>query len=200
MLSGITHSKCPEHLASSVHLEDCEGWWLSGCCCSVADQILVVQARSVLGSTPCLFIFLYFHFITSKFLYFQCEAKCSEHLAFRVSKPLSMGSLLMKRNFWSTLNGVLMTNTEWLPGVQLRHSVPPVQYIQRIVQVARLSWLSGRALAAQARGVLSLTPSNCCAGLFTCLFSSDNIQTPDSFISSVRQDALSCHGWLERYS
>ena len=27
----------------------------------------------------------------------------------------------------------LMTCTEWLPGVRLRHSVPPVQYIERIV-------------------------------------------------------------------
>ena len=29
-----------------------------------------------------LFIFLYFHLITSKFLYFQHEARCSEHVAF----------------------------------------------------------------------------------------------------------------------
>ena len=30
---------------------------------------------------------------------------------------------------------VLTAHTEWLPGVQLRHLVPSVQYIQRIVRV-----------------------------------------------------------------
>ena len=54
--------------------------------------------------------------------------------AFRVSKPLSMGSFLMERIFRLTPNGVLTAHTEWLPGVQLRHSVPLVQYIQRIVR------------------------------------------------------------------
>ena len=41
-----------------------------------------------------------------------------------------------------------------------RHLVPPVQYISRIVGlvVFRLSWLSGKELAAQARGVLGSTP------------------------------------------
>ena len=34
---------------SAVHIEDCEGWWLSGWSGSV---ILVAQARDVLGSTP----------------------------------------------------------------------------------------------------------------------------------------------------
>ena len=28
-----------------------------------------------------------------------------------------------------------MAHTEWVPGVRLRYSVPPVQYIQRIVRV-----------------------------------------------------------------
>ena len=46
-----------------------------------------------------------------------------------------MGSFLMERIFRSTPNGVLTAHTEWLPGVRLRHSVPPVQYIQRIVRV-----------------------------------------------------------------
>ena len=31
-------------------------------------------------------------------------------------------------------NGVLTGLSEWLPGVRLRHSVPLVQYIQRIVR------------------------------------------------------------------
>ena len=50
-------------------------------------------------------------------------------------KRLSMVSFLMERIFWSTPNGVLTAHTEWLPGMRLRHSVPPVQYILRIVRV-----------------------------------------------------------------
>ena len=51
--------------------------------------------------------------------------------------------------------------------------------------VVRLSWLSGRALAAQARGVLGLTPGDC----QPFHFPPHNIS---KFIfSSVRQDALS---------
>ena len=46
-------------------------------------------------------------------------------------KPLSMGSFLLV----ATPNRVLTAHTEWLPGVQLRHSVPPVQYTWRIVRV-----------------------------------------------------------------
>ena len=49
--------------------------------------------------------------------------------------------------------------------------------------VVWLSWPSGRALVAQARGVLSLTPVD---AAWPFLFSPHNI-----FISSVRQDALS---------
>ena len=46
-----------------------------------------------------------------------------------------MGSLLMDRIFRSTPNGILTAHSEWLPGVWLRHSVPLVQYIQRMVRV-----------------------------------------------------------------
>ena len=35
----------------AVHIEDCEGWWLSGCCGSVG-RALAAQARGVLGLTP----------------------------------------------------------------------------------------------------------------------------------------------------
>ena len=51
--------------------------------------------------------------------------------------------------------------------------------------VVRLLWLSGRALAAQARGILGSTPGDC------RLFSLSSIFALNSFISSVRQDALS---------
>ena len=44
-------------------------------------------------------------------------------------------SFLMERIFQSTPNGVLTAYAEWLPDVRLGHSVPLVQYIQRIVRV-----------------------------------------------------------------
>ena len=34
----------------SVHIEDCEGWWLSGCCGSVAEHWRLKPG--VLGLTP----------------------------------------------------------------------------------------------------------------------------------------------------
>ena len=45
--------------------------------CGLSGRALAAKARGVLGSTPVtagLFTFLYFSLITSKFLYFQCEA------------------------------------------------------------------------------------------------------------------------------
>ena len=48
------------------------------------------------------------------------------HWATTAGQPPATTILYM---FWSTPNGVLTAHTEWLPGVQLRHSVPPVQYI-----------------------------------------------------------------------
>ena len=56
MLSGFAHSKCLEHLASEVS-------WVR------------------LPATAGLFTFLYFHLITSKFLYFRYEAR-----AFRMTQ------------------------------------------------------------------------------------------------------------------
>ena len=44
-------------------------------------------------------------------------------------------SVAHRKSFRSTPNGVLTAHAEWLPGVRLRHSVPPVQYIKRIVRV-----------------------------------------------------------------
>ena len=46
----MVHTECVTEAFSTtcaVHIEDCEGWWLSGCCGSVA-----AQARGVLDSTP----------------------------------------------------------------------------------------------------------------------------------------------------
>ena len=83
--------------------------------------------------------------------------------AFRERKPLSMGSLLMERIFRSTPNGVLwhiMSGCQvcdW--GIQY-HLCSTCRGLWELV-VIRLLWLSGRALAAQARGVLGSTPSDC---------------------------------------
>ena len=79
-------------------------------------------------------------------------------------KPLSMGSLLMKRIFRSTPNGVLMAHAEWLPGVWLRHfSTICAVHIEDCEGwwLSGCHRLSGRALAAQARGVLVLIPGDC---------------------------------------
>ena len=37
---------------SAVNIEDCEGWWLSGCCMWLSCRALVAQAGGVRGSTP----------------------------------------------------------------------------------------------------------------------------------------------------
>ena len=42
----LRHSSC------GVHIEDCEGWWLSSCCGSVAECWWLKPCRGVLGSTP----------------------------------------------------------------------------------------------------------------------------------------------------
>ena len=107
----FTHSKCSEHLASrwsyeakieesekvwlrpsvteafsttcAVHIEDVESWWLSGYCGSVAEHCRlkpeVFWVR--LPATAGFFTFLYFRLITSKLIYFQREARCSEHVS-----------------------------------------------------------------------------------------------------------------------
>ena len=53
----------------AVHIEDCNGWWLSGCCGSVAEHWwLKLEVSWVrLPVAAGLFTFLYFHLITSKF-------------------------------------------------------------------------------------------------------------------------------------
>ena len=83
--------------------------------------------------------------------------------AFRVRKPLSMGSFLMERIFRSTPNRVLTAHAQWLPGVWLRHQYHLCSTYRGLwgLVVVWLSWLSGRALAAQARGVLGSTPGDC---------------------------------------
>ena len=55
----------------AVHIEDCEGWWLSSCRGSVAEhwrlkpEVSWVRLLVIAG----FFTFLYFRLITSKFIY-----------------------------------------------------------------------------------------------------------------------------------
>ena len=145
----------------SVHIEDCEGWWLSSCCDSGAEhwQLKPEVSWVWLLATAGFFTFLYFCLITSKFIYFQHKARCSEHLEW-VNHALSMGSFLMERpitEFWWHI---------WVHGYQvcgwgIQYHLCSTYGGLVVVQLFWLLWLSGRALAAQARGVLSLTPGNC---------------------------------------
>ena len=116
--------------------------------------------------------FLYFRLIISKFIYFQREARCFQHLN-KVRKPLRMGSP-DGENFRSTPNGALTAHTEWLPDGDWG-----IQYHLRTIHrglwglvVVRLSWLSGRTLAAQAGGVLGSTPSDCRLFSLSSIFAS----------------------------
>ena len=56
----------------AVHIDDCEGWWLSGCCGSVAEHWRLKPEVSwvQLPATAGFFTFLYFRLITSKFIYY----------------------------------------------------------------------------------------------------------------------------------
>ena len=93
----------------------------------------------------------------------------------------------MERIFRSTPNGVLTAHAEWLPDVRLGHSVPPVQYIQRIVRVGgcpivMAQWKS-TGDSSQVSSVWLLTT----AGFFTFFYFHCVIF---KFVSSVRQDAM----------
>ena len=51
-----------------VHIEDCEGWWLSGCCSSVAEHWRLKPEVSWVRLLAAASLFT-FRLITSKFLY-----------------------------------------------------------------------------------------------------------------------------------
>ena len=92
-------------------------------------------------------------------------------------KPLNMGSFLLERVFQSTPNGVLMAHAEWLPGVQLRHSVPPVQYIYVHIEDCEGWWLSCCFGSVAEHwwlkpGVLGSTPGECQLFHFPLFFAS----------------------------
>ena len=74
-------------LTCAVHIDDCEGWWLSGCCSSVAEhrQLKPEVSWVQLLATAGFFTFLYFRLITSEFLYFQRGTRCSRTVALFLS-------------------------------------------------------------------------------------------------------------------
>ena len=116
MLSGLltlNTAGCATEAFSTtcaVHIEDCGGWWLSGCCGSVAEHWRLKPEVSWvrLPATAGFFTFLYFRLITSKFIYFQREARCSEHWEVGIipKEVLLMGcssSLSLELNLFSCL-------------------------------------------------------------------------------------------------
>ena len=108
-----------------------------------------------------LFTFLYFHLKTSKFIYFQREARCSEHLEWENHSAWVL-------SWWREFSGRPLTEfwrhilsgcqvCDW--GIQY-HLCSTYRGLWGLV-VVRLSWLSGKTLAAQARGVLGSTSGGC---------------------------------------
>ena len=72
--------------------KDFEGWWLSGCCGSVAKHWRLKPEVSWVrpSATFAFFTFLYFYLITSKFIYFQHEARCSEQIYNKITVCLEV--------------------------------------------------------------------------------------------------------------
>ena len=85
----------------AVHIEDCGGWWLSSCCGSVAEHWRLKPEVSWvrLPATAGFFTFLYLRLITSKFIYFQREARCSEHICW-LSVSYYVGVHVIVRASW----------------------------------------------------------------------------------------------------
>ena len=65
--------------------------------------------------------------VLSKFLHSTIQDTVTHHSHNNIANHFHLGRR-------STPNRVLTAHTEWLPAVRLRHSVPPVQYIYRIVR------------------------------------------------------------------
>ena len=66
----------------AVYIEDCEGWWSSVYCGSVAEHWRLKSEEVSwvrLPATAGFFAFFHFFLITSKFIYFQRGARCFQH-------------------------------------------------------------------------------------------------------------------------
>ena len=68
----------------AVHVEDCEGWWLSICCGSVAEHWWIKACRCPGFDSrrlPAFFTFLYFCLITSKSRVGGCLSVVAQYVA-----------------------------------------------------------------------------------------------------------------------
>ena len=95
--------------AQYIAIEDCDGWWLSGCR-SCTSQVSLVQ----FPVTANLFTFLYFHLLTSK-LSIPMRGKSSKHLDQNIlswwmefsCQPLTESDGILE------LNCTLLSPTSW---------------------------------------------------------------------------------------
>ena len=130
---------------------------------------------------PVLCTFLYFCLITSKFISSVRQDALS---IYSKKKTIQYGFFLDEENFPSAPNSVLTVVagcvTEAISTICTVH----IEDLWELV-VVWLSWFSGRALAAQARGVLVSTPSGCQLFIFWVSFI---IQSSNCYIT------LSSHG------
>ena len=114
---------------------------------------------------------------TVKILYVYCSGG-TESLSLTPGSHLAVlevlnASVAHWTIFRSTPNRVLMAGCQvWDWGIQYHLSSTHRGLWQLVV--VQLSWLSGRALAAQARDVLALTPADCRPSLF-CLTTSKSL-------------------------
>ena len=123
--------------------------WLSSCHGSVTENWRLKP--DVSWATVGLFTFLYFHLVTYKLLYSDCEARCFEHFEWEnhsawVLSWLGGFSGWPLTEFWRhMLSGCQVC--DW--GIQY-HLCNTYKGLWGLV-VVWLSWLSGRALVASAR-------------------------------------------------
>ena len=67
-IAAVT-AKCATEAFSAAHIEDCEGWWSSGCHGSLTENWWLKPEMSWVWLPVGFFTFLYFRLITSKFIY-----------------------------------------------------------------------------------------------------------------------------------
>ena len=113
-----------------------------------ARVFLTLNAQRIFWSTP----FLYFRLITSNFIYFQRETRC--YLAWVLSWRREFSSRPLTEFWWHMLS--VCQVCDW--GIQY-HLCSTYRGLWGLM-IVWLSWLSGRALVAQPRGVLGSTPGD----------------------------------------
>ena len=135
------------------------------------------RTQDISGFSRPAFTFLYFCLITSKFIYFQCEARCSEHsqgMFILCYTRVLARNLLLNRQVWSALtvikwkarlvftvplNGAANSVT---PSAKERPSENPVLYT---VQIRGPNF---PAMLAHSSWTCTLTLHRFCIQLFSC--------------------------------